>query len=509
VTAGVAPRLDLAALDKTFGQVHVLHDVALSVAPGEVHGLAGQNGSGKSTLIKILTGIHAPDPGARLAVDGRPVGLPVRWPEAHAAGISVVHQDLGLLDSLTVAENVCVGGFPTTRLGRIDRRERDRMAARTLGRLGVDIDPSLPVGALGAAERAEVAIARALRDHAGGRGLMILDESTRALSGDDLERVHALIRRIAEEGSSVVLISHSLKELVSVTDRVTVLRDGRVVLAGAPGLSEPEIARAMLGGQLAALGAAEPRKPSQESPVQITGLSGGRVEGIDVEIGRGEVVGITGRPGSGYEDIPALLSGAMPAQSGSVHLGNSTLALRGASVLRCLRAGIAVVPERRDRDGLALGLSVQDNVCLPRFRTQRRWYLSRRWQRGEAKAAVGDLGIRPADPHVLISQLSGGNQQKVLMAKWLAMRPTLMVLHEPTQAVDVGARHEILVRVVHAARRGSSVLLVSSEPDDLAAVCDRVLVYQPDGRLHEVAETTPEALIDEIFPIQSGTTRTR
>jgi ribose transport system ATP-binding protein len=295
---------------------------------------------------------------------------------------------------------------------------------------------------------------------------------------------------------------------VSVTDRVTVLRDGRVVLAGAPGLSEPEIARAMLGGQLDALAAAEPRRPSPESPVQITGVSGGRVEGIDLEIGRGEVVGITGRPGSGYDDIPALLGGAMPARSGSVRLGNRTLALRGASVLRCLRAGIAVVPERRDRDGLALGLSVQDNLCLPRFRTQRRWYLSRRWQRGEATAAVAELDIRPANPHVLISQLSGGNQQKVLMAKWLAMRPTLMVLHEPTQAVDVGARHEILVRVVHAARLGSSVLLVSSEPDDLAAVCDRVLVYQPDGRLHEAAEITPEALIDEIFPIQSGT-RTR
>ena len=240
--------------------------------------------------------------------------------------------------------------------------------------------------------------------------------------------------------------------------------------------------------------------------MQITGLSGGRVEGIDLEIGRGEVVGITGRPGSGFEDIPALLAGALPARSGTVRLGGRTLTLRGASVRRSLRAGIAVVPERRDRDGLALGLSVQDNVCLPRFRTRRPWYISRRWQRGEAQAAVRDLGIRPADPHRVTSTLSGGNQQKVLMAKWLAMRPTLMVLHEPTQAVDVGARHEILERVMHAARSGSSVLLVSSEPDDLAAVCDRVLVHQPDGRLHQVTDTTPEALIDQIFP---QTTRTR
>src|SRR6201996_3025448 len=187
-------RLSVRALTKTFGSARVLTDVELTVRPGEVHGLAGQNGSGKSTVIKIVTGLYTPDPGAVFGVDGQPLRLPVRWPEAHAAGVSVVHQDLGLLDQLTVAENICIGGFPTAGLiNHIDRKQRDQLAARTLQRLGVELEPSALVGSLSAPERAEVAIARAMRDQAVGTGLIILDESTRALSGDDLIRVHAML----------------------------------------------------------------------------------------------------------------------------------------------------------------------------------------------------------------------------------------------------------------------------------------------------------------------------
>ncbi|HWG13259.1 MAG TPA: ATP-binding cassette domain-containing protein, partial [Streptosporangiaceae bacterium] len=254
-------RLSVRALTKTFGQARVLTDVELTVRPGEVHGLAGQNGSGKSTLIKIVTGLYTPDSGAEFEVDGQPVRLPVRWPEVHAAGISVVHQDLGLLDQLTVAENICIGGYPTTRLGRIDRHRRDELAARTLDRLGVPLAPSRLVGTLTAAQRAEVAIARAMRDHTPGSGLIILDESTRALSGADLEHVHQLLRRIAADGSSALMVSHSLSELMSVTDRTTVLRDGRVVGAGLPtaGLSEQELARRMLGSTVEAVAPRENR----------------------------------------------------------------------------------------------------------------------------------------------------------------------------------------------------------------------------------------------------------
>ena len=226
-------RLEVRALSKTFGTVQVLTDVDLTVAAGEVHGVAGQNGSGKSTLIKILTGLYTPDPGADYRVDGQPMRLPVRWPEVHAAGVSVVHQDLGLLDQLTVAENICIGGYPTTGLvHHIDRKQRDHLAAQTLQRLGVDLEPSTLVGSLRAPERAEVAIARAMRDHTAGTGLIILDESTRALSGDDLIRVHAMLRRITADGSAAIMISHNLTELMAVTDRLTILRDGRLAGAG-------------------------------------------------------------------------------------------------------------------------------------------------------------------------------------------------------------------------------------------------------------------------------------
>src|SRR6201996_3666806 len=255
-------RLTVRSLTKTFGTARVLTDVELTVRPGEVHGLAGQNGSGKSTLIKIVTGLYTPDPGAEFEVDGQPVRLPVRWPEVHAAGLSVVHQDLGLLDQLTVAENICIGGYPTTRLGRIDRHRRDDRAARTLARLGVPLAPGQLVGTLTAAQRAEVAIARAMRDHTPGSGLVILDESTRALSGADLDHVHQLLRRIAADGSAALMVSHSLPELISVADRITVLRDGRVVGAGLPtaGLSEQELARRMLGSTV------EAGVPREEQP---------------------------------------------------------------------------------------------------------------------------------------------------------------------------------------------------------------------------------------------------
>ncbi len=277
-------RLSVRALTKTFGSARVLTDVELTVRPGEVHGLAGQNGSGKSTLIKIVTGLYTPDPGAEYEVDGQPVRLPVRWPEVHAAGVSVVHQDLGLLDQLTVAENICIGGYPTTRLGRIDRHRRDELAARTLDRLGVPLAPGVLVGSLTAAQRAEVAIARAMRDHTPGSGLVILDESTRALSGADLEHIHQVLRRIAADGSAALMVSHSLPELIAVADRVTVLRDGRVVGAGLPtaGLTEQELARRMLGSTVEAVAPREDRpsgtalSPDAAPPAAVTvpGLPG-------------------------------------------------------------------------------------------------------------------------------------------------------------------------------------------------------------------------------------------
>jgi ribose transport system ATP-binding protein len=503
------PRLQVRCLSKTFGTTTVLDQSELTVFPGEVHGLAGQNGSGKSTLIKLLTGVHAPDPGAEYDVDGVAMRLPVRWPEVHAAGVSVVHQDLGLLDDLSVAENICVGGFPTV-YGRIDRRRCDELSWRTLARLGVELDPRARVETLSAAQRAEVAIARAMRDQTDGSGLIILDESTRALTGEDLARVHAMLRRIAAAGSSAVIISHNLGELISVTDRITILRDGKVVGRGlvTADVDEQEIARRMLGGAVDAVTRRSATRARRDEAMTVDDLSGEGVEKISFGVGVGEVLGIIGVPGSGYERLPYLLSGAKRASSGVLRTPTGGLELRKSSVAACIRLGVVLVPERRDRDGLASELSVRDNIALPALKSQGRpWFVSRRWQEAAAERAAETLDIRPRLPSILVKQLSGGNQQKVLLAKWLHLGPTVMVLHEPTQAVDVGARQDILRALQSAASSGVAVVVISSEAEDLAAVCDRVLIHTSRGGLVEADTGAAIPLLDQVYHASESAVR--
>ena len=261
----------------------------------------------------------------------------------------------------------------------------------------------------------------------------------------------------------------------------------------------------MLGATLGVTQArsATPAAPAPAS-ISVTGLSGPAVSDVSFSVGRGEIVGITGLPGNGYEEIPYLLTGAQPATAGQIQTATHTINLKRAGIRGCLRAGIVLVPERRDRDGLAFELNVRDNISLPGLRRRgHAWFVGRRWQREEAEAAVHELGIRPPAPTMLIKQLSGGNQQKVLLAKWLTVGPTVLVLHEPTQAVDVGARQDILHALRRAADSGVAVVLVSSEPGDLAAACDRVLIYRgpSTGRagVYEAPTTAPDDLINQIY----------
>ena len=477
--------------------------MGLTILPGEIHGLVGQNGSGKSTLIKILTGYHEPDSGLEYRVDGQSMNLPVRWREVHAAGVSVVHQDLGLLDDLSVAENICVGGYPATRLGRIDRAQRDQLARRLGSGVGLDTGPGAMVGTLDAPQRAAVAIARAMRDHLPGSGLIILDEATRALSGEALASLHRLLRRIVTKGSSVLMVSHSLPEVLSVTDRITILRDGRLTGSGliTAEISEQEVARRMLGKDIADL---KPREASNErgnqSAASVIGLSGKRVRDVCFEVQRGEILGITGLPGSGYEEIPYLISGARRALRGTLRTDSRSIDLAHATVRECMRAGVALVPERRAHEGLALEMNVQENISLPALRRRGRpWFVAKRWQREEAARATKALDIRPRSPSFLIKQLSGGNQQKVLLSKWLGLNPTLLVLAEPTQGVDVGARQDILRAVHHAADGGMAVILVTSEPTDLVAACDRLLIYTVGRGLEGAHSLDSDAIIEQIY----------
>lgn len=498
----VTPRLEVRGTSKTFGPNTVLAGATFAVAPAEVHALVGQNGSGKSTLIKVLSGYHQPDAGAEILVDGHPLSFPLMWAQARAAGISVVHQDLGLLDELNVAENICIGASVHGRFTRLVKtREQAEVARRVLTRLQSDISPYAMVSTLSAPQRAVVAIARGLRSQHEGSGLLILDESTRALGRKDRRRFHATLRRVVDEGTSVLMVSHDLEEVMEVADKVTVLRDGRVAGAALPvrELAQEEIARLMLGAHNEEVAPGDSGVSVPDS-FSITGLSGKVVRDLGFTVRPGEIVGITGMPGSGFDEIPPILAGAQSGSGRVTGPGGLSVDLAKWGVSQGIAKGILMVPEKRIREGLAADASVVDNLALVRpTKPSNRWFRSLTADRGAAWEAIKALDIRPADPTKLISQLSGGNQQKVLMAKWLGAGPRLIVLHEPTQAVDIGARTDILKLVQRMAAQGVAVVLVTIEPADLMAVCDRIYVYRQPDRLTEVSASTTDEVFELIY----------
>jgi ribose transport system ATP-binding protein len=501
--AGVL-RLRGTAISKTYKSQRALNDVELALAPGELHGLVGQNGSGKSTLMKILSGYHAPDAGARLELDGVAVQLPVRVPDLRRHGIAVVHQSLGLIGEFSALDNIRAGRWRGARWSRrIQRRHEQDQAIRVLERLGQTVDLDRPVAQLSAEARATVAIARALQDYEPGRGVILLDEATRALSRPSLAHFYELLRAVMAEGASVVLVSHRLEEVLEACDRITVLRDGEVVAPAVPAgeLSEAKLSRLMLGYEQRSH-ARERGKARDDQVAEVTGLRGGTVQDFGVRIGRGEIVGITGLAGSGFEEVPYLLAGASPADGGVLTLGERPVGLgarrggRRVSVETLIGAGVFLVPEKRDEEGLAVELSIVDNLTLPRVGEKgRRWLIGHSWQLDEAREMILRLGITPPRPDALVSTLSGGNQQKVLLGKWLAGRPRLLLLHEPTQGVDVGARGDIIGVLRAEAERGCGVLMAATDVGDLALICDRVLIMR-DGRV--VAELTGDFDQDDI-----------
>lgn len=488
------PRLSVKNTSKAFGRQVVLRDAELVIHPGELHGLVGQNGSGKSTLVKILTGIHAAESGAEIEVDGVPLGNHVTVPEMRAAGLGVVHQTLGLIEEATVLENVRVGRF---RAGRWTRRidwasERAEVAAG-LQRLGCDLDPAARVADLSAEDRASVAIVRALQDHEPGRGMIIFDESTRALTAESLARFYEQVANVRREGAAVLLVSHRLEEVLHVCDHVTVLRDGVVTGRRLPTaeLSERDLVKLMIGRELKQLKRNLGRAPTadggglQSGGAQVKGLTGTVARNVSFAVAAGEVVGLTGLVGSGFEELPYLLAGTSRAQGGSLTLDDTELQLgRGApAVSAFIDAGIALVPEGRETEGLALDLTVLENLTLPRMKKRgRRFWSGTAWQEEEVQEAIERLGIRPPRGDVPVGTLSGGNQQKVLLGKWLANRPRLLLLHEPTQGVDVGAHADIAEVIDKTAAEGCAVVVASTDAQGLATVCDRVLVFR-DGQI--------------------------
>ena len=511
---GMNPRLSVRELSKTFGPATVLRDVTFSVAPGEIHGLIGQNGSGKSTLIKVFSGVHRADSGARLAVDGETLPNPVLPADLRRHGLAFVHQDLGLVQDRTVLENMRLGHFTVRRLSRrIDWDAEREAARRTLERLHAEIDTARLVRGLPPGDQAIVAVGRALQSIVPGSGCVVFDESTRALPRELLPEFYATVRRLADAGTSVIVVSHRLEEVLALCDRVSVLQDGRMVASGrdTASLNEATLAALLLGRELEML---EERRPSTGGRARSAGpasppagalvaeeLDGGGLAGISLRIAPGEILGVTGPTGSGAATLPAALAGADPDVRGRVTIGERSFSLPVREPARLIEAGLAFVPEDRAREGIALGLTAQENLTLPRVRARGRILLRDGWQSAEFRDAVGLLGILPPRPHLPCASFSGGNQQKILLGKWLLNRPRVIVLHEPTQAVDIGARMDILRALRATADGGVAVVISSIEPQDLAAVCDRVLVLRDGAVAAEIAdEITPQTITEAVYP---------
>jgi ribose transport system ATP-binding protein len=474
----VAPLLRVRRLAKAFGGTQALRGVDLDVARGEIHGLIGQNGSGKSTLIKILSGYHPPDSG-EVEIGGEAMRLPLRPGEAQRHGLSFVHQDLALAAGMTVLENLRLGRYDTTRYGRV-RWRRERASARTLlAGVGLKIDPHTPIRNVPHAARALIAFARAAQElerHEGG-GLLILDEATASLPSSSVELLSTAARALAARGSSVLFVSHRLDEVLDLCDRISIVRDGRLVAClDRSDADEARLIELMLGRELGQL---YPPKshPQGRAALSARNLSGDVAQDVSIDVQRGEILGVTGLVGMGHDELPYLLFGAQRLQTGTISVAGQTIEHPSPASLR--RAGVALLPADRKRASGSLAASVLENITLPvlgEFFSG--GMLHHRKERAHVLELLARFEVRPPTPSASLASLSGGNQQKALLAKWLQRRPQVLVLHEPTQGVDIGSRARIFSIIQEVADEGVAVVIVSSEHEDLAHLCNRVLVMR-------------------------------
>jgi len=471
-------------VSKHFGGVRALDRASLTLLHGEVHGLLGENGSGKSTLIRILAGYHAPDSGAELAVAGRSERLPLPPGRARELGIAFVHQDLGLIPSLSVVENLRMSELAARRDWLISWRREYARAREALARFGLDLDPRQPVASLSPVARALLSIVRAAEE-LGGKGVLVLDEPTAFLPASETRRLFAFVRELVGAGASVLFVSHDLEEVLELADRVTVLRDGRVVVTlGTAGLQRDSVAELMTGRPLDRGGAR--RKPAGRVAASVSDLTGEVARGVSFDIYQGEVLGLSGLLGSGFEEIPYLLFGAQRSHAGRLDLGHDRLDAATMTPHRALRAGIALLAADVEREGSVGSLPIVDHVTLPvldRYAT--RIGLDRRRMHRDAARLLGRFLVRPREPGMAFRALSGGNQQKTLLAKAMNAGPRLLLLDQPTRGVDVGARGQIFALIREAAEQGACVICASTDSEELAAVCDRVLVFSGGRVEHE------------------------
>jgi ribose transport system ATP-binding protein len=477
-----AALLRIRGLTKRFDATLALDRVDLDVCAGEVHALVGHNGSGKSTLIKILAGFHEPDPGSEVTLGGEPLTVGSAAASL-GAGLRFVHQDLGLVHTLNTVENLALGaGFETGLGGRIRWTAERRAARRRMHELGYDIDPRRAVGELAAAERTGIAIARALRDAEQAR-LLVVDEPTAMLPRHETAALFDAIRRVRDRGLGVIYVSHRIDEVFALARRVTVLKDGRRVGTFAVDeLDEPRLVELMTGGAPLQSRSDAHSDARRDALLAVHGLEGGVLADVSFGAAGGEVLGVAGLTGSGREELLPLLFGARKRRRGDVCVGGTTLAPGRPSA--AVAAGMALVPGDRHRSGSVNSLSVRENLVLTDLRRHatRLGLVRRDAERAESRRWIASLDVRPSDPDAPFMSLSGGNQQKIVLAKWLRLRPRVLLLDEPTQGVDVQAKAIIHHMAREAATAGAAIVIASSDDAELCDCCDRVLVIR-DGRI--------------------------
>ncbi|AET93407.1 ABC transporter [Burkholderia sp. YI23] len=504
-----SPVLELRGIDKRFAGVHALHDVNLTLYPGEVHALMGQNGAGKSTLIKVLTGVVSLDAG-EILLDGRAI-RPDSPLQAQRLGISTVYQEVNLCPNLSVAENIFAGYFP--RRGalagyRIDWDATHRQARELLARIGLDIDVTRVLTSYPVAVQQMVAIARALKLSS---KVLILDEPTSSLDDDEVRRLFDVLRRLRGEGLAILFVTHFLNQVYAISDRITVLRNSRRVGEWrASELGMQALIAAMLGRELAAAQARQTPPDdagtnAAETPlIDATRLGQkGQLQPLDLRIRPGEVVGVAGLLGSGRTELAKLLFGLEKPDEGELRIDGAPVSF--ATPAHAIRHGIAFCPEERKADGIVAELSLRENIALAlQARMGARRCLTRAQQNALAERFVRALGIKAATLDMPIGLLSGGNQQKALIARWLATEPRLLILDEPTRGIDVAAKQEIMDEILRLASTGMAVLFISSEISEVVRIANRIVVLRDRRKVGELPAGTSEDTVCEMIGAEHG-----
>ncbi|WP_410594475.1 sugar ABC transporter ATP-binding protein [Amycolatopsis sp. lyj-23] len=496
VAMTTAPVLEVSGVTKRFPGTLALDDVSFALAPGEVHALVGENGAGKSTLIKVLTGVYQPDEG-----EVRHLGEPVTFKrpiDAQRAGISTIYQEVNLVPLMSIAGNVFLGREPRTKAGLVDWSKMYADARELLKGYGIDDDVKRPLHTLGVGAQQMVALARAVSTDA---KVVIMDEPTSSLEPREVETLFEVLHRLHAQGIAIVYVSHRMDELYRVCDSVTVLRDGRVVHSGPlKPLPRIELVSKMLGREIKQIreegvtAFGEEHEVEREPLLKAEGLSGLRkLHDVSVSIRPGEVVGLAGLLGSGRSETARAIVGAFPLDGGSVLLAGKPL--KRGKIKAAMRAGIALLAEDRKTDGIIPNLSVRENIVLAALPTLSPFGLvSKAKQDRIVKIFMERLRIKAASPEQKVSELSGGNQQKVLLARWLATGPKILLLDEPTRGIDVGAKAEVQALIDELAQEGLGVLLISSELEELIDGSDRVVVLR-DGSV--AGELTGDRITEE------------